>query len=66
MRASTICWPPRRGWPAFIVIAQGQFGQEHWFALGRLLTSAGERAGPVELERLDVRVPDAAAGDAQL
>ncbi len=26
---------------SFIVIAQGNFGQEHWFALGRLLTSAG-------------------------
>ena len=39
--ASTICWPPRRGWPAFVVIAQGKFGQEHWFALGRLLTTTG-------------------------
>ncbi len=26
---------------SFIVIAQGNFGQQHWFALGRLLTSAG-------------------------
>ncbi|HEX5103792.1 MAG TPA: glucoamylase family protein [Pirellulaceae bacterium] len=26
---------------SFVVIAQGHFGQEHWFALGRLLTSAG-------------------------
>ena len=26
---------------SFIAIAQGNFGQEHWFALGRLLTSAG-------------------------
>ncbi len=26
---------------SFIVIAQGTFGQSHWFALGRLLTSAG-------------------------
>ncbi|MBI3468568.1 MAG: cyclic beta 1-2 glucan synthetase [Planctomycetes bacterium] len=26
---------------SFMVIAQGHFGQEHWFALGRLLTSAG-------------------------
>jgi cellobiose phosphorylase len=26
---------------SYIVVAQGQFGQEHWFALGRLLTSAG-------------------------
>ena len=29
---------------SFIVIAQGNFGQEHWFALGRLLTSAGRAA----------------------
>ncbi len=26
---------------SFILIAQGQLGQEHWFALGRSLTSAG-------------------------
>ncbi|HUF63929.1 MAG TPA: glucoamylase family protein, partial [Verrucomicrobiales bacterium] len=26
---------------SFIVIAQGDLGQEHWFALGRLLTRAG-------------------------
>jgi cyclic beta-1,2-glucan synthetase len=26
---------------SFITIAQGQFGQEHWFALGRLLTTTG-------------------------
>ena len=26
---------------SFIVIAQGQLGQEHWFALGRMLTSTG-------------------------
>ena len=26
---------------SFLLIAQGHFGQEHWFALGRLLTSAG-------------------------
>jgi len=26
---------------SFIVIAQGQLGQEHWFALGRKLTSTG-------------------------
>jgi len=25
---------------SFVVIAQGQFGQEHWFALGRLLTTS--------------------------
>ncbi len=26
---------------SYMVVAQGNFGQEHWFALGRLLTSAG-------------------------
>ena len=26
---------------SFLLIAQGQLGQEHWFALGRLLTSTG-------------------------
>jgi len=26
---------------SFVLIAQGVFGQEHWFALGRLLTTAG-------------------------
>ncbi len=26
---------------SFLVIAQGHFGQEHWFSLGRMLTNAG-------------------------
>lgn len=26
---------------SFVLIAQGAFGQEHWFAMGRLLTTAG-------------------------
>ncbi len=26
---------------SYILVAQSDFGQEHWFALGRLLTSAG-------------------------
>ena len=26
---------------SYVVVAQGDFGQEHWFALGRLLTRAG-------------------------
>ncbi len=26
---------------SYVLIAQGHFGQEHWFALGRLLTNAG-------------------------
>ena len=49
---------------SFVAIAQGQLPQEHWFALGRLLTTPRRRAGAAVVERLDVRVPDAAAGDA--
>ena len=26
---------------SFLMVAQGQVGQEHWFALGRTLTSTG-------------------------
>ena len=50
----------------FVAIAQGKLPQESWFALGRLLTVRRRRAGPAGVERLDVRVPDAAAGDADL
>src|SRR6185295_18837254 len=48
---------------SFVAIAQGQLPQESWFALGRLLTST---AGAPVVERLDVRVPDAAPGDADV
>ncbi len=64
--ATTTCSPRRRGWRSFVAIAHGQMPQEHWFALGRLLTTARRRAGAAVVERLDVRVPDAAAGDAEL
>ena len=50
----------------FVAIAQGKLPQESWFALGRLLTSVGRRAGSAGVERLDVRIPDAAARDADL
>jgi cyclic beta-1,2-glucan synthetase len=50
---------------SFLLIAQGQVPQKHWFALGRLLTSHGGD-WPDVVERLDVRVPDAAAGHADL
>ena len=51
---------------SFLAIAKGDVPQEHWFRLGRALTKTreGPRAG--ELERVDVRVPDAAAGHARL
>ncbi len=51
---------------SYVMIAQGQIKQEHWFALGRLLTSTGGANHVVELERLDVRVSDAASGHAHL
>ena len=51
---------------SFVAIAQGQLPQEHWFALGRLLTTTGGEPALLSLERLDVRVPDAAAGHADL
>ena len=40
-RATTTCSPRRRGSASFVAIAQGQLPQESWFALGRLLTTAG-------------------------
>ena len=51
---------------SFVCIAQGKLPQENWFALGRLLTTSGRRARAAVVERLDVRVPDAAAGDADV
>ena len=51
---------------SFVAIAQGQLPQESWFALGRLLTEVDGDADAAVVERLDVRVPDAAAGDAEL
>ena len=50
----------------FVAIAQGRLPQESWFALGRLLDIGRRRAGAAVVERLDVRVPDADAGDAEL
>ena len=40
-RATTTCSPRKRGSASFVAIAQGQLPQENWFALGRLLTTAG-------------------------
>jgi cyclic beta-1,2-glucan synthetase len=39
---------------SFVLIAQGHFSQEHWFALGRLLTSRRWSSGVTQLERFDV------------
>ena len=51
---------------SFVGIAQGQFPQEHWFALGPPAVHRRRRAAAAVVERLDVRVPDAAAGHADL
>ena len=40
-RATTICWRRKRDCAVSSPIAQGQLPQESWFALGRLLTTAG-------------------------
>ena len=39
--ATTISWLRKQGSATFVAIAQGQLPQESWFALGRLLTTAG-------------------------
>ena len=64
--ASTTCWPPRRASAASSPSPRASLPQEHWFSLGRLLTAAGRAHGAGLLERLDVRIPDAAAGHAHL
>ena len=51
---------------SFVAIAQGQLRQEHWFALGRLLTGSDGSSDAPDLERIDVRISDAAAGHAEL
>ena len=51
---------------SFVAIAQGQLPQECWFALGRHADDCRRRARARVLERLDVRVPDATARDAEL
>ena len=51
---------------SFVAIAQGKLPQEHWFSLGRLAHHVGRAAGAAVVERLDVRVPDAAAGHADV
>ena len=51
---------------SYVVIAQGQVSQDHWFSLGRLLVALRGDPGVGFLERVDVRVLDAAAGHAEL
>ena len=51
---------------SFLAIAKGDVPQEHWFRLGRSLTQDPRRPRARQLERVDVRVPDAAARHARL
>ena len=50
---------------SFLAIAKGDVPRRHWSALGRPFLSVGVAAGPEVLVGLDVRVPDAGAGDAR-
>ena len=51
---------------SFIAIAKGDVPEMHWFHLGRSITSVQGRTGAALVERDAVRVPDAAAGHADL
>ena len=51
---------------SYVAIAQGQVPQDHWFSMGRLLVASRRRTDPGFVERIDVRIFDAAAGHAQL
>ena len=51
---------------SFLAIAKGDVPESHWFHLGRAVDHRPRRAGAAVVERHDVRVPDAAAPDAQL
>ena len=51
---------------SFLAIATGKISHEHWFRLGRSLTPSGGVARAPVVERVDVRVPDAAARHAHV
>ena len=51
---------------SFVAIAMRHVSQEHWFKLGRLDDAGGTASRARVVERIDVRVPDAAARHAQL
>ncbi len=50
---------------SFVAIARGEVPQEHWFRLSRALVERRRLHHAGVVERLDVRVPDAAAAHAQ-
>jgi hypothetical protein len=62
-RDSTTCWPRRRGCAATSPSPWGRFPRTTGSRSAACWSPRG-RAGPRLVERLDVRVPDAAAGDA--
>ena len=45
---------------SYVAIALGQVPQDHWFSLGRLLVASARRSAARFMERLDVRISDAA------
>ena len=49
---------------SFVGIAKGELPPSHWFRLGRSMTPMGARRRPDLMVGFDVRIPDAAAGDA--
>ena len=63
---TTTCWPRRRGSRASSRSPRATLPETHWFHLGRLVTSVDGTPDAPLVERHDVRVPDAAAPDAQL
>ena len=50
---------------SFVAIAKGDVPARHWFRLGRAYDSGGSRFCTDFLVGVDVRVPDAVAGDAR-
>jgi len=51
---------------SFVAIAQGQLPQENWFALGRLLTTAGGEPILLSWSGSMFEIPHAAPGDAYI
>ena len=65
-RATTTCSPRKRALRSFVAIAQGTAAAGELVRARPPAHERRRRAGAAVVERLDVRVPDAAAGDADL
>ena len=65
-RATTICWPRKRDCATFVAIAQGQAAAGELVRARPPAHDRRRRTDAALMERLDVRVPDAAAGHADL